>query len=125
MEDGYIEEDVDEFIFVSDKNRYIFDSYSENVGSISLRKSGKGFMVFEINDLYNQKYSVESNIKHFKSGEIHHIGTSWSLGNSDGDNMHLFIDGEESPNLIRFGSNIPAEISDKFSDPEKKLFKIL
>jgi hypothetical protein len=123
IEDGYIQDDIDEFIFVADKNRYIYDISGERNESMSLRKSGKGYLVFEIKDKFGQKYSVESNIKHFKSGEIHHIGTSWRLNNVDGDKMHLFVDGNESPNLVRFGSDIPIDTFDKFSDPEKEVLQ--
>jgi hypothetical protein len=123
ISDGYIEDDIDEFIFVADKNRYLFEAKGDFENSMSLRKSGKGFLTFEVVDENGEVYSVQSNVKSFRSGEIHHIGASWNLNTEDGDSMHLFIDGDEAPNLVRFGSDIPIDLYDKFSDPEKEVIQ--
>lgn len=122
VDDGYLQDDIDEFIFVADKDRYIFNS-EDGPNSISLYKGGNGFLNFKVTDKDGTPFVVSSNIKNFKSGEVHHIGASWSLNNDGGDSMHLFIDGDESPNLVRLGTDIPTSMFDKFSDPEKEVLQ--
>tara|TARA_B100001094_G_scaffold91497_2_gene87487 strand:- start:12662 stop:22402 length:9741 start_codon:yes stop_codon:yes gene_type:complete len=132
--DGYIPEvsfDVDELRFTSDKLRYIFDSgESESKNRISLFKDGKGFLNFRIFDNgfttngFPTIYNIAKNIKNFKAGEIHHIAASWRLNTLyEKDEMHLFVDGIEVPNIFRFGGTIKAKINDKFSDIGKEVLQ--
>lgn len=132
--DGYIsspEVDVDEIRFSSDKLRYLFDSgESLSKNRISIFKDGKGFLNFRIYDngfsssARPQVYNIAKNIKDFKSGELHHIAASWRLNTLyEKDEMHLFVDGLEVPNLFRFGGKIKATINDKFSDIEKEILQ--
>jgi len=143
-EDGYLdgyfegygyssdqEFDVDEVYFTSDKLRYIFDSGeggSEN--RISIFKDGKGFMNFRIydNSLSTRgdvnMYNIATNIKDFQPGELHHIAASWRLNTIyEKDEMHLFIDGLEAPNIYKFGGPVPVRVNDKFSDISKEVLQ--
>ena len=63
-------------------------------------------------------------IKHFKPGELHHIAVSWRLNTLyEKDEMHLFVDGLEAPNLYRFGGPARIKINDKFSDVSKEVLQ--
>lgn len=131
---GYLSDmgyDVDEIYFTSDKLRYLFDSGESNSENrISIFKDGKGFMNFRIydNSLSSRgdvgMYNIATSIKSFKPGELHHISASWRLNTLYGkDEMHLFIDGLEAPNIYKFGGVVPVRINDKFSDISKEVIQ--
>ena len=117
--DGYIPGfSFDGIQFMSDDRHYFFDFGSnENQNRFSLYKDGKGYLVFEVWDKggferfkpeRRSVYQVSADIQNWKSGSKHNIGISWALGSQDRrDEMHLFVDGLETPNLARYG-NIPA-----------------
>lgn len=124
--DGYISEsDIDEIMITSDNERYLLDTgLSEDTSRISIFKDGKGFLNFRIIDEDKLKptiHNIATNIKNFYPGERHHIAASWKL-NSDyeKDEMHLFIDGLEVPNLFKFGGQAPIKFNSKFSDISKE-----
>jgi len=132
--EGYISEqefDVDEIYFTSDKLRYLFDSgESDSENRISIFKDGKGFMNFRIydNSLSSRgdvnMYNIATNIKDFQPGELHHISASWRLNTIyEKDEMHLFIDGLEAPNIYKFGGSVPVRVNDKFSDISKEVLQ--
>jgi hypothetical protein len=104
--------------FMSDDRHYFFDfGLNENQNRFSLYKDGRGYLVFEVWDeggLGNfsperrSVYQVSSDIKDWTAGAKHHIATSWILNSTDDrDEMHLYIDGFETPNLAKYG-NVPA-----------------
>jgi len=128
--DGYGPTEIvsDEIMFSSDNLRYIIDAKSENnSGRFSIFKDGKGFLNFFIcenkrdDSGQNSEYNISHNIKHFKPGELHHIAAGWRLNTIDEkDEMHLFVDGFEVPNIYKFGGFIPVSINEKFSDVSKE-----
>jgi len=111
---GYLESgsDIDTIVFVSDLERYIFDSGSEEAKNrISLYKDFYGYLNFRIYDSLYKKdrnfYNISSNIKSFSSGDFHHIAASWRLNTEyNKDEIHLFIDGKEVPSLYTFGGYV-------------------
>lgn len=125
--DGYIPGDgytivpgysFDGIQFMSDDRHYFFDfGLNENQNRFSLYKDGRGYLVFEIWDMgglgqfYPERrsvYQVSADIQDWLAGRKHHIATSWILNSTDNrDEMHLYIDGLETPNLARYG-NVPA-----------------
>ena len=131
---GYVEDaeyDVDEICFTSDKLRYLVDT-GEGVGKnrLSVFKDGKGFLNFRIIDSPKSSaqppglYNIATSIKHFKPGELHHIAASWRLNTLyEKDEMHLFVDGLEAPNLYRFGGPVKIKINDRFSDVSKEVLQ--
>lgn len=116
----------DEILFNSDRFRYLVDSgKAEDDSRFSIFKDGKGFLNFRVfkdrGDGESQMYNLATNIKNFKSGDLHHIAASWKLGSfEEDDEMHLFVDGQEAPNIYKFGGRIPVSINDKFSDISKE-----
>jgi hypothetical protein len=128
--DGYEQvSDLDEIFITSDKRRYFIDSaISDSNSRISIFKDGKGFLNFRIYDFEvgekNSTYNIATSIKHFMFGEVHHIAASWKLNSTDeSDQMHLFIDGFEAPNLYKFGGTIPLKLNSKFSDISQEILQ--
>lgn len=125
--DGYTSEsDVDEITITSDKDRYLLDTgVEEGRSRLSLFKDGKGFLNFRVlnSDKKNPTYfNLATNIKNFEPGEKHHIAASWRLNSSyERDQMHLFIDGQEVPNLYKFGGYAPIKFNSKFSDVSREV----
>jgi hypothetical protein len=124
--DGYVSEsDIDEIMITSDNERYLVDSgVSEDLSRFSIFKDGKGFLNFRIIDSEKNNQTIHNlatNIKYFSPGERHHIAASWKLNSSyEKDEMHLFIDGLEVPNLFKFGGYAPIKFNSKFSDISKE-----
>jgi hypothetical protein len=103
--------------FMSDDEHYIFDfGKNEHQNRFSLYKDGRGYLVFEVWDkggfgnLMPERrsvYQVSADIQNWKVGEHHNVAISWILNSVDRkDEMHLYIDGFEVPNISRYG-NIP------------------
>ena len=121
--DGYAQlSDLDEIFITSDKLRYIVDTGLSNSNSrLSIFKDGKGFLNFRVYDRRmgdeNTLFNLATSIKHFLSGELHHIAASWKFNShNESDEMHLFLDGQEAPNIYKFGGKIPLKINSKFAD---------
>lgn len=131
--DGYSETDgymsgysFDGISFMADESHYFFDfAENETKNRFSLFKDGRGYLNFVIWDCGGGKnnqplskrnrFMVSADIQGWKAGDSHHIAISWKLNTIERkDEMHLFIDGFEVPNIIRFGG-IPASTStDRF-----------
>lgn len=128
--DGYIVPvvGVDEILMSADSAKYFIDSaMDDHHGRISIFKDGKGFLNFRIYDeslSLGQEvgmYNLGTNIKHWVAGELHHIAASWKLNSIDEqDEMHLFVDGIEAPNIYKFGGTVPLKVNAKFSDVSKE-----
>lgn len=89
------------------KKHFLFDVKTPE-GSMSLYRSGAGFMTAEIQTLDSIIYNIRANISKWVSGELHHIAMSWKISSPDEtDELHLFIDGDEVPNEVSFGSDMP------------------
>lgn len=117
--DGYEEAlTFDEVFFSSDKEHYLIDcGDSANFKRFSIFKNGKGFLNFRIFDQNKNLLNLSKNIKDWRTQELHHIAASWKLNSFDEkDEMHLFVDGQEVPNLYKFGGVIPVLFNTKFSD---------
>lgn len=119
--DGYVSGySFDGLSFMADDEHYLFDfGKSINRSRFSIFKDGKGFLNFRINDnlLGNKvnQYKVSTDISTWKSGEHHHIAVSWKLNTSDRkDEMHLFLDGQEVPNILRYGGRPQGTSTDRF-----------
>lgn len=128
--DGYVEPvtGTDEIFFSADRPKYFLDAaLTDHSGRISIYKDGKGFLNFRIYDESLELggevglYNLSTNIKHWVAGELHHVAASWKLNSIDEkDEMHLFIDGVEAPNIYKFGGTVPLVVNAKFSDVSKE-----
>lgn len=124
--DGYISGfSFDGITFMADEEHYIFDFASEsNRNRFSLFKDGRGYLNFSVWDkggrlpnppTRRSNYLVSTDIQSWRSGEKHHVAIGWRLNTLERrDEMHLFIDGFEVPNILRYGGRPLATSTDRF-----------
>jgi len=117
---GYLD---DGFTFLSDIDHYILDFGDKKDSSrLSIYKDISGYINFRIYDEKREMYIVSADVSNWKSGDAHHVAASWKLNSTDGrDEMHLFIDGLEVPNIIKYGQKVRPYLHEKFRtiDPEE------
>lgn len=122
ISDGYIplpQEGPTELLFVSDKERYLFDSKSKEA-RFSVFKSGNGYLNFRIDDYKKDEfYQLSTDIKNKKSHDLSHIIASWNINESD-QRMSMYLDGKEVPKIYTVGSNISVEQYERFGDISKE-----
>lgn len=131
--DGYIPGySFDGISFMADDLHYIFDfAETKDRNRFSLYKDGRGYLNFETWDhggrLPNKatrrtRYLVSADVQNWKAGEKHHVACAWKLNTSDRrDEMHLFIDGFEVPNILRYGGRPQGTSSDRFRTVKPEL----
>lgn len=120
--DGYaVGYSFDGISFMADDEHYIFDfGKTDTTNRFSLFKDGKGYLNFRVYDKGNKiavknQFKVSSDISSWQAGSRHFIAISWRLNSLDHrDEMHLFIDGFEMPNIMRYGGRPSATSSDRF-----------
>jgi hypothetical protein len=102
--------------FIADNNKYLFDCGEDaNKNRISIYKDPSGYLNFKIFDKFKNSYSLSCDVSNWKSGDKHHVATSWKLNSADDrDEMHLFIDGFEVPNIIKYGNKVGPYLHEKF-----------
>jgi len=109
--------------FVSDVEHYLLDfGVQETAGRLSVYKDISGYINFRVYDVEHNAYSLSADVSAWKAGELHHVAVSWKLNNPDSrDEMHLFIDGLEVPNIIKYGQKLQPYLHEKFRtvDPEE------
>ena len=118
MVDGY---GFDGLTFMSDKEHYLFDyGETENENRISIFKDGKGYLnlrVFSKKDRFNHAhyYQISHDISDWKAGDSHQIAFSNKVASKNNqDELHLFIDGFEVPNILKYGGRPVAALTDRF-----------
>jgi len=108
---------IDEGItFVSDVNHYILD-FGESAAKnrLSLFKEASGYINFRVVDKNGAVYNIGYDVSDWEAHEQHHVGISWKLNTINSrDEMHLFIDGFEVPNIIRYGQRLQPYLHEKY-----------
>lgn len=109
--------------FISDVEHYLLD-FGEALdrSRLSIFKDASGYMNFRVFDKQGINYSISANISDWKIGVAHQIAASWKLNTRNNrDELHLFIDGFEVPNISRYGQNLPPFPGENFRtvDPEE------
>ena len=111
------------FTFISDIEKYIFDCGElPNKNRFSIYKDAGGYINFRVFDNLKNQYSVSSSVASWKPNDKHHVAVSWKLNTkNDKDEMHLFIDGFEVPNIVKYGNKFGTYLHEKFRtvDPEE------
>lgn len=102
--------------FVADREYYLFDvGLQNNRDRISLYKDPSGYVNLRVYDKFKNVYAVSANVSSWKASEPHHIAASWALNTKNNrDELHLFIDGFEVPNIIKYGNKIGPYLHEKF-----------
>src|SRR5271157_4892169 len=72
-------------------------------------------------DAQSQQYKLSYDISGWKINEQHHVAAAWRI-NSDyeHDEAHLFIDGQEVPNLYKYGGP-DFTLGDKFGSQGREV----
>lgn len=102
--------------FISDREKYLLD-FGEDVNKnrLSIYKDPSGYINFRVYDKFKTPYSVSADVSSWKAYEKHHIAASWKLNTKNSrDELHLFVDGFEIPNIIKYGVNTNPYLHQKF-----------
>jgi hypothetical protein len=120
---------MDGLAFASGNIHYLFDmAQSASANRVSIFKDGTGYLNFQVWDnsathlpragLYNMSTSVRD----WQANELHHIAVAWKFNTAfERDEMHLFVDGEEVPNLFKYGGNPKASALYDFGDVAEEI----
>lgn len=114
LADGY---GIDEGItFVSDMEHYILDfGLTKDSSRLSIFKDVSGYMNFRVYDREHKSYTVSADVSSWKNNVPHMVAASWKLNTRNNrDEMHLFIDGLEVPNIIKYGQKLQPFLHEKF-----------
>lgn len=112
--DGYaIEEGV---TFLADLEHYFLDvGRKKDRSRLSIFKDASGYMNFRVWDNVGVMSNISADVSSWKAGKAHQIAASWKLSTRNGrDEMHLFIDGLEVPNIIKYGQKLQPYLHEKF-----------
>lgn len=102
--------------FLSDIEHYILDfGIEHNKSRLSIFKDTSGYMNFRVFDKNRSQFSVSADISSWRAGDLHHVAASWKLNTFNGrDELHLFLDGFEVPNIIKYGQKLRPYLHEKF-----------
>lgn len=102
--------------FLSDSDHYLLDlAKNKSQSRLSVYKDVSGYINFITYDKDKVTYHISADISNWKSGDLHHVATSWKLNTRNNrDEMHLFIDGLEVPNIIKYGQKLRPYLHEKF-----------
>ncbi len=111
--------------FLSDFPHYLLD-FGESAlrNRVSIFKDSGGYLNFRVIDKDKIPYIVSTDISSWKAQDKHHVAVSWKLNTINSrDEMHLFVDGFEVPNIIKFSQKLQPYLHEKFRtvDPEEIL----
>ena len=113
--DGY--GGVDEGItFLSDPDQYILDfGKSTTQSRLSIFKDASGYLNLRAIGRDKRIYAVSADVSSWQAGQQHFVAASWKLDTfNNRDELHLFIDGFEVPNIIRYGQKLQPYLHEKF-----------
>jgi len=109
--------------FVSDTNHYLLDAGKDlNHSRISIFKDSSGYLNFKVIDKDGLAYVVSADVSSWRPNDPHFIAASWKLNTKNHrDEIHLFIDGTEVPNIIKYNQKLIPYLHEKFRtvDPEE------
>ena len=113
--DGYAALDRT-FTFISDIEHYILDfGQQTNKNRFSIFKDSSGYLNFKVYDNRRIAYIVSGDVSSWTNGTPHQVAASWNLNTlNNQDEMHLFIDGLEVSNIIRYGTKIQPYLHEHF-----------
>jgi hypothetical protein len=115
--DGYVPGfSFDGICFMADQLHYFVDWGKEvNRNRFSIFKDGRGYLNLHVYDKNGTRHPVTTDISDWMAGLPHHIAASWRMNTSNRmDELHLFVDGQEVHNIMRFGGRPKATTSDRF-----------
>lgn len=119
--DGY---GIDEGItFISDLEHYILDvGLEKDQSRLSIFKDVSGYLNFRAFGNDKRMYMVSADVSSWQENVPHMVAASWKLNTRNNrDEIHLFVDGLEVPNIIKYGQKLQPYLHEKFRtvDPEE------
>lgn len=109
--------------FISDLEHFLLDvGRKKDRSRLSIFKDVSGYMNFRVWDRAGTMYNISADVTAWRAGQAHQVAASWKLNTrNDQDEMHLFIDGLEVPNIIKYGQKLQPYLHEKFRtvDPEE------
>lgn len=102
--------------FLADLEHYILDlGENHNTCRFSIFKDVSGYMNFRVFDKFNNLYNISADVSGWQINQAHMVAASWKLNTKNKqDEMHLFIDGFEVPNTIKYGQKNQPYLHQKF-----------
>ena len=102
--------------FLSDVEHYFLDvGRKKDRSRLSVFKDASGYMNFRTWDNTGIMYSISADVSSWKAGQVHQIAASWKLSTrNERDEMHLFLDGLEVPNIIKYSQKLQPYLHEKF-----------
>ena len=102
--------------FIADTEHYILDfGKAESQSRFSIYKDPSGYMNLRIHDDNKRMYIISADVSNWQAHQQHHVAASWAIGTKlNRDELHLFIDGFEVPNIIRYGNKVGPYLHEKF-----------
>lgn len=102
--------------FLSDLEHYLLDfGEGPSKNRLSIFKDVSGYMNFRVIDKYGANYAVSADISSWQVGQVHQVAASWKIDTvNQKDEMHLFLDGLEVPNIIKYGQKLQPYLHEKF-----------
>lgn len=102
--------------FLSDPNQFILDfGKAHDHSRLSIYKDASGYMNFRVIDRDKKIYMISADVSAWQINQPHQVGASWKLNTRNNrDEMHLFIDGFEVPNIIKYGQKLQPYLHEKF-----------
>jgi hypothetical protein len=85
--------------FIAENPKYFFDTDNK---SISFFRDYDGFLKLKIAN-NDAEYTVSTDFSNIDDSVPHHLAASWRTNSVLGSEMHIFVDGEEAPSIMRFG----------------------
>lgn len=108
---------IDEGVtFLSDLEHYLLDfGNTHQSNRLSIYKDVSGYLNFRVYDQNGIRYAISADVSGWQSGQVHQVAASWKLNTfNQKDEMHLFIDGFEVPNIIKYGQRLAPYLHEKF-----------
>lgn len=102
--------------FLSDLEHYFLDfGVTKDSSRLSIFKDVSGYLNFRVYDKNHRQYMISADVSAWKSNTPHMIAASWKLNTRNNrDEMHLFVDGLETPNIIKYGQKLQPYLHEKF-----------
>ncbi len=102
--------------FVADIPHYIVDFAEDiNHNRLSIFKDEAGYLNFKVFDKFGNSYLVSTDISSWRYGVPHHIAAGWKIDTKLlRDELHLFVDGTEVSNIIKYGDRIVPYLHEKY-----------
>lgn len=94
--------------FIADLEHFLFDfGNAPDSSRLSIYKDFSGYMNFRAIDNKGKSYTISADVSSWVAYDLHHVAASWAINTKTSrDEIHLFIDGFEVPNIIRYGNKI-------------------